>query len=217
MKQKTIFFFIVSALLALSYVLITKSNVYELWQNSAILKETIQSLGFYGPFLIVGLMMLAIIMSPLPSAPIALVSGALYGHTWGTLYVLIGSALGAVTAFFISRLLGYDVLKRRLGGKIALSWIGSQNTLMSIVFFSRLMPFISFDIVSYAAGLTALTFWRFFIATIAGIAPASFLLAHFGGELNSADGQRIAIAVLILGVFTALPIIYKAIRKRYVS
>ena len=85
---------------------------------------------------------------------------------------------------------------------------------MSIVFFSRLLPFVSFDIISYIAGLTTLSFWRFAIATIAGIAPASFLLAHFGGELNSEDDQRIAIAILILGVLTAIPIIYKVIRKR---
>jgi len=188
--------------------------MYELWNNSTHLKETIQSLGFYGPLLIVGLMMIAIIMSPLPSAPIALVSGALYGHTWGTFYVVIGSTLGAVIAFLVARLLGYDVLKRWFKGKSAINWIGSQNTLMGIVFFSRLMPFISFDIVSYTAGLTSLTFWRFFIATLAGIVPASFVLAHFGDELNSTDGQRVVIAVLFLGLFTAIPIIYKFIRKR---
>jgi uncharacterized membrane protein YdjX (TVP38/TMEM64 family) len=51
---------------------------------------------------------------------------------------------------------------------------------MTIVFVSRLLPFISFDIVSYAAGLTRLAMWRFAVATLAGIVLTCPLLeGHF--------------------------------------
>ena len=53
------------------------------------------------------------------------------------------------------------------------------------------LPFIFFDVVSYAAGLTALSFWRFAIATLASIMPASFLLAHFGNEMATGEASRI--------------------------
>jgi uncharacterized membrane protein YdjX (TVP38/TMEM64 family) len=86
---------------------------------------------------------------------------------------------------------------------------------MATVFLSRLLPFISFDIVSYAAGLTSLTLWRFAAATLAGIIPASFLLAHFGGELASDDSHRILVAVLALGVLTGLPFLVKALRSKF--
>jgi uncharacterized membrane protein YdjX (TVP38/TMEM64 family) len=84
---------------------------------------------------------------------------------------------------------------------------------MGTVFASRLMPFISFDIVSYAAGLTSLSFWRFAIATMAGIIPASFLLAHFGGELVADESNRILLAVALLGALTALPFAVRLIAK----
>ena len=90
---------------------------------------------------------------------------------------------------------------------------GSQNFLMGAVFVSRLLPFISFDIVSYAAGLTSLSFSRFAIATFAGIIPASFLLAHFGSELVAGETDRILIAVVLLGVLAAMPFVYKLIAK----
>ena len=52
---------------------------------------------------------------------------------------------------------------------LATGWMGSQNALMGIVFVSRLLPFLSFDIVSYGAGLTTLSAWRFALATLAGL------------------------------------------------
>ena len=74
---------------------------------------------------------------------------------------------------------------------------------MGVVFVSRLMPFLSFDVISYAAGLTSLVFWRFVIATLFGIAPASFVLAHVGSEMASAELNRIAVALLLLTGVTA--------------
>jgi uncharacterized membrane protein YdjX (TVP38/TMEM64 family) len=62
--------------------------------------------------------------------------------------------------------------------------------------------------------LTPLSFWRFAVATLAGIVPASFVLAHFGAEMASADTDRIAISVLALGTITLIPIAIKVFRDR---
>ena len=66
------------------------------------------------------------------------------------------------------------------------------------------MPFISFDLVSYAAGLTQITTLRFALATLGGIIPASFFLAHFGDELSSSDAGRVGFGVLILGLLVVI-------------
>jgi uncharacterized membrane protein YdjX (TVP38/TMEM64 family) len=181
------------------------------------LRQFVMGLGLAGPLAIVALMMLAILVSPIPSAPIALAAGALYGHTWGTGYIALGAELGALAAFGLARLLGRDVLQRWLGGRLPQTRLGSQGALMAIVFVSRLLPFISFDVVSYAAGFTALTWWRFALATLAGILPASFLLAHFGGEMATGELDRILYAVLALGVLTAVPVAVHFLRKRDAS
>lgn len=87
----------------------------------------------------------------------------------------------------------------------------SQNALTAVVFATRLMPFLSFDIISYAAGLTPLSTWRFALATLLGIIPASFLLAHFGEELASGEWERAGITVVALGALTLLPLAWKAL------
>jgi uncharacterized membrane protein YdjX (TVP38/TMEM64 family) len=170
-------------------------------------------LGGWGPAGVVGLMILAILVSPVPSAPIALAAGALYGHTWGTLYVLVGAELGALAAFGIARFAGYEALRSWLGERVSAGWLGSQNALMGVVFISRLLPFVSFDVVSYAAGLTALSAWRFALATLAGIIPASFLLAHFGAEMAGGEAKQAMLAALGLGVIVALPLVARLVRR----
>jgi uncharacterized membrane protein YdjX (TVP38/TMEM64 family) len=59
-----------------------------------------------------------------------------------------------------------------------------------------------------------LRLWRFAAATLTGIIPASFVLAHFGAEMISADTDRIAISVLALGAITLIPIAIKVFRDR---
>ncbi len=55
--------------------------------------------GLWGPVVIVTLMTVAVVASPIPSAPIALAAGAAYGHLWGTVQVVIDAELGALIAF----------------------------------------------------------------------------------------------------------------------
>lgn len=173
-------------------------------------EAAVQRAGPWGPAVIVALMTIAVVASPLPSAPIAVAAGAAYGHTTGTVYVAAGAELGAIIAFLLGRALGHDALRRRFGAKVDMGLLGSQNTLMTTVFLSRLMPFVSFDMISYAAGLTRLHLWRFAVATLAGIVPASFVLTHVGNALN--DGMPLASMglVLALGLVTGLPLIWAA-------
>ena len=77
----------------------------------------------------------------------------------------------------------------------------------------RLLPFVSFDGVSYAAGLSRLHLWRFLVATLAGILPASFLLAHFGAVAASGSFGAAEWIVTGLGLLTALPLIGLGLRR----
>jgi uncharacterized membrane protein YdjX (TVP38/TMEM64 family) len=59
-----------------------------------------------------------------------------------------------------------------------------------------------------------LSFWRFAIATLAGIAPASFLLAHLGGEMATGETETIMYSVLALGLITLVPVAAHFLRRR---
>ncbi len=181
--------------------------------TAARIEQAVAGAGAWGPVAVVGLMALAIVMSPIPSAPIAMAAGAGYGHLWGTVYVILGAELGALIAFGIARMLGREPLRRWFGDRIDAGLLGSQNALTATVFLSRLMPFISFDLVSYAAGLSCLHLWRFALATLAGIVPASFLLAHFGTTAAEGDMTASVWAVLGMGLITGAPLVWAIFRR----
>lgn len=182
--------------------------------NRETIENWIEKAGPWGPILIIVLMTVSIVASPFPSAPVALVGGAAYGHFAGAIFIAIGSELGALTAFLIARYLGRDYIERWLGDKSNFGLLGSQNLLMLTVFGSRLLPFVSFDAMSYAAGLSRLHLWRFLVATLAGILPASFVLAHFGAEAMTGDFGRNEWIVLGLGLMTAFPLILAVLWRR---
>lgn len=175
-----------------------------LWVNDA---------GFWGPLLIIGFMTAAVVASPIPSAPIAIVAGAAYGQIYGTVYIIVGAFLGANIAFYIARVVGRNTLRKWFGHGLDKGLLGSQNALTAVIFTSRLIPFVSFDMISYAAGLSIIKPWRFALATLVGVVPMAFLMAHLG-EMAVVGTDNFAMWFsLILGLLVSMPVIFYVFRK----
>jgi len=168
--------------------------------------------GRAGPAAVVILVAVGIVVSPIPSGAVAVVAGALYGVLWGGGLTVLGAGLGASIAFTLSRWLGRDVLvSSSLPGVDFLVRARSQNTLMLIVFATRLVPFVSFDAISYVAGVTPIKYWRFLLATLLGTTPVCFAFAALGHAHGDAEHGTIVL-VLSVGVTLLLPVAGLAIR-----
>lgn len=182
--------------------------------SEAWVRGTVTALGMGGPLALIGLMVLAIVASPIPSGPIAVAAGALYGTLWGGAFVVTGALLGAFAAFGAARYLGFDAVRRSTNP--ILKYVAaprSQISLMLIVFGSRLITFISFDAVSYAAGITCLSFGRFALATFLGVLPICFALAAMGAGISDSGADWMWI-VLLGGGITVLPVVGKWVWDR---
>src|SRR4051794_3217349 len=77
------------------------------------LQSQIAALGIWGPIAIVLLRAAACLAAAVPSSPVALVAGAVYGNAWGSGLVLLGGECGAICAFLIARWLGRETFERR--------------------------------------------------------------------------------------------------------
>ncbi len=152
----------------------------------------LEGAGPLAPLALIGLMTAAVVISPIPSLPLDLAAGAYFGPFLGGLYALAGALLGAMISFGIARLLGRRLVERFLSGHVNFCAECSDKVLTKVVFLSRLLPIVSFDVVSYGAGLTRMSASRFALATGAGMIPATFAYTYFGSAVTV--GPRVALA-----------------------
>ena len=186
------------------YVMIQFTSVSEIF-NREQLTAIFHDLGVVGPFALMGLMTLAVVVSPIPSFPIDLAAGAVYGPFWGAVYVLIGAELGAILSFLIGRALGKDVLSRWLKRGITFCEECTDHHLFGLMIAARLVPVFSFDIVSYGAGLTKMSLKAFALATLLGMIPPTFAFTYLGSSVLSVQWPFILSGVLLVAMFLLLP------------
>jgi uncharacterized membrane protein YdjX (TVP38/TMEM64 family) len=174
--------------------------------------EYIRSFGAIAALVSFLLMMFQSVIAPLPAFLITFANAMIFGWYWGALLSWSGAMAGAALCFFISRSLGRGAVEK-LTSKLALKQVDRffERYGRHTVLVCRLLPFVSFDIVSYAAGLTAISFWPFFIATGVGQLPATIVYSYVGGMLTG-GAQMIMTALLVL---FALSVVVFAAKSMY--
>ncbi len=166
--------------------------------NLDMIKEYILSFGIWAPIISFLLMVLQSVIAPIPAFLITLSNAAIFGWVKGAILSWSSAMAGAVLCFYIARGLGRDAVEK-LTSKFALKDIDGffEKYGKHTILIARLLPFISFDLVSYAAGLTSMNFWSFFIATGIGQLPATIVYSYVGGMLTG-EAQLLMSGLLIL-------------------
>ncbi|MGI9050993.1 MAG: TVP38/TMEM64 family protein [Rubrobacteraceae bacterium] len=175
------------------------------------LKDYILSFGVWAPIVSALLMVLQALVAPLPAFVLSFANGLAFGTFWGGMLSLVSASLAAAVSFWIARLLGRGPVEALVGRAhlgAADRWFLRWGAYAILV--ARLVPVVSFDVVSYAAGLTRLGFWRFMLATVVGMAPATFLYAYLGGQAP----QYVQVLLVAFGVVIAVAVVAAVIRRR---
>ena len=169
--------------------------------------EYIRSFGAYAVAVSFLLMVFSSILAPLPAFLITVSNAAIFGWWQGAILSWSSAMVGAALCFLIARALGRDVVEK-FAGKGALAGVESyfEKYGSKTILVCRLLPFVSFDAVSYFAGLTPIKFWPFFIATGLGQLPATIVYSYVGGMLSG--GARWLVTGLLclfgLAIFTTI-------------
>jgi uncharacterized membrane protein YdjX (TVP38/TMEM64 family) len=159
----------------------------------------LRSFGIWTPLLSLVLMVAQAVIAPLPGSLIAAANGVVFGLWWGTLLSWTGGLLGGTASFWLARLLGRDAVNRLAGARLERANQLSEQDGFWIVLIARLVPLISFDFVSYLAGLSRLTYRRFLLATAIGMLPGTFAWTALGHDLTLARASTWRLS--LIGLF----------------
>lgn len=158
------------------------------------------------------LMIFQSIVAPLPAFVITFANGLLFGWVFGAILSWSSAMAGAILCFYVAKFLGRPVVEK-LVTKKALQWWDHffEKYGKHAVFIARLLPIVSFDLVSYAAGVTSISFWSFFWATGLGQLPATILYSYLGQNATS----TVKILFFMFTIVIALAVIGMLLRPKW--
>ncbi|MSS08482.1 MULTISPECIES: TVP38/TMEM64 family protein [Clostridia] len=194
----------------------TMNLVFKMFASGdfGVVKDFIASWGAYAAVISFGLMIFQSIAAPLPAFLITFANANLFGWWQGAILSWTSAMAGAALCFYISRVLGRDVAER-FTSKAGLKQVDAffEKYGKSTILVCRLLPFVSFDLVSYGAGLTSMSFGSFFLATGIGQLPATIVYSYVGGMLTG--GAKLFVTGLM--ILFALSAFIVMARKIYVE
>ena len=154
------------------------------WSVASI-RERLVALGLWAWAFSALLMVLQAIVSPFPAFVITIANGYVFGWLGGAVLSLLSATVAAQICFEIARAVGRPALERWMGGgvlEVADRFFEKHGVWAILI--ARLLPFVPFDPISYAAGLTSTSRARFIAANLAGQAPATLVYSTLGSGLE---------------------------------
>ena len=160
----------------------------------------VEERGPLGPVVFIMVLALSVLVAPIPNVPIFIAAGLAWGILLGSIYSMAGLMLGSILAFYFSRWFGRKHLPRLIGRKAAARLDGLVDHFGGrLVFWSRMLPVINFDWISFLAGMPAIRFWPFFWFSFLGMLLPTIIAVVAGDSL----GKDIRVTLGLGGLWVA--------------
>jgi uncharacterized membrane protein YdjX (TVP38/TMEM64 family) len=148
-------------------------------------RNQIDSLGAWGPLLIIGLTLIHSVVF-YPAEIVDAAAGFAYGFFPALALTMFGWLLSALLCYAIGRSVARPLLDR---------WVGAERFEriervierggVTLLIGMRLVPIFPFSIVCYAAGAARVPLWRYLWTTAVGYLPITAISVYFGTRLES--------------------------------
>lgn len=152
------------------------------------------------PTLVILWRILSIVIPPIPGAIVSLALIPLFGWFWSFVWAAVGVLIGETLAFLIARKFREPAAKRFVPLQLLHKWeskLSSRNEFLAFLGIRIATGYIA-DFLSYAAGLSTLSFTKFIGATLL-VLPLNAVVYWAGGKLYEVS-EFLAILFILGGV-----------------
>ena len=161
------------------------------------------------------------IMTSALSLPFAtlltLLSGYIFGLTFGTFIVSLCSTVGASIAFLTSKFLFYEYIQKRYKKQMVTINNEFINEGIFYIFALRLVPVFPFFVVNIVTSLLPIKLSTFFWISLLGMFPATLVYVNAGDELSKINSFSDILSFQVLISFSLigiLPLTIKFLLKK---
>jgi len=175
-------------------------SLWNLFSNPQHLRSWVELWGPGAPLAYIGLQVLQVVIFALPGEVVQIAGGWLFGFWAGSLWSILGIALGSTAAFGLARFLGTSFVRRIAGHHALVRFEGMMAApqFVGTLFFLFLIPGIPKDILCYVAGLSRVRYLAFLslssIARVPGILGSSLM----GKALYQGEWLLLAVASAVI-------------------
>lgn len=165
-------------------------------------EQLITQSGALGPFLIILLQALQVILIPIPGQATGLISGFFFGPFLGTFYSMVGLTIGSFVAFYISRMLGRPFVKKIIPRETMDRFEHiSDSKKISLIFLVFLIPMFPDDAVCFISGLTKIKLRTLVIIAILGRLPGTFIANVIGNGVAISKFETTIVFITSILIF----------------
>lgn len=155
----------------------------------------------------------------IPGAVTEFIGGYLYGPVIGTLYSVIGMAIGSALAFLLAKIYGLPLVKKIVRPSILDKYdhfMEERGAIVTLIFF--LIPGFPKSALCYIIGLSQMNIWTFIVIAIVGRLFGTVLASVSGNWVRTEHISKFLILLAIVVVMLVLAfflrkIILKAHKK----
>lgn len=212
---------IVLFIVAVAFVTFKYSKqIITLASSPSKFRDWVLSFGNLGVFVFILSQILQVVVSVIPGEAIQVSGGYIYGTFAGTFYSLAGIMIGSIIVFYLSRLLGYNLIKKVVSEKSLEKFYFVINSpkIEAVIFLLFLIPGIPKDMLVYIAGLSPIKPLNFFIITAIARFPGIFFSSYFGSNLEKKNYEvAIVVAVIAIILFVIGLVFHERILKKISS
>jgi uncharacterized membrane protein YdjX (TVP38/TMEM64 family) len=160
----------------------------------------VESLGWKGPLVILGIQIFQILVAVIPGEPVELLAGAAYGALGGLALCLAGSLIAQSLIFLMVRKFGAPLVERlfRAAGTGRFAFLKSAQKTSFAVFILFLIPGTPKDTLSYLVPLSPLGPGRFLLLSTLARIPSVLSSTTLGAR--AARGDWVVFLLVFLGI-----------------
>lgn len=185
--------------------------ILELTMSLDKFRSYIVSLGSLGSIVFMFFQTLQTVIAPIPGEIIQVAGGYIYGVPIGLIYSIAGMMLGAIIAFFFTRMIGGSFIEKLLNKKNS-QWmknIMDSKKFSIILLIVFLIPGLPKDFLIYVAGLTPIKPLKFFGILLLSRFPWLLASVSIGSNLHYGNYTSTIIVSLLALVSFILGMLYK--------
>jgi len=150
---------------------------------------------------------IAVTAASIPGALVlTLTAGAIFGFLGGVMVAVTSATIGATIAFLIARYLFDDLVRKRMGGRLAKIRESFAKEGALYLFSMRLVPVVPFFVINLLMGLTPIKTLTYMIASLIGMLPGTMVFVNAGTQLAKLDSVKGLLSPTIIASFILLAI-----------